>query len=76
MLSFKPDFSLPSDCVDYNKLWEIIKEMGTPDPVTCLLRKLYAGQEATVSTGHGTMDWFQFGKGVHQDYIFSPYLLN
>ena len=54
------------DCVDYNKLWKILKEMGIPDHLTCLLRNLYAGQEATVRTGHGTTDWFQIGKGVHQ----------
>ena len=52
------------DCVDHNKLWEILKEMGIPDYLTCLLRNLYAGQEATVRTGHGTTDWFQIGKGV------------
>ena len=52
------------DCVDHNKLWKILKEMGTPDQLTCLLRNLYAGQEATVRTRHGTMDWFQIGKGV------------
>ena len=59
------------DCVDYNKLWEILKEMGIPDHLTCLLRNLYAGQEATVRTEHGT-DWFQIGKGVHQGCILSP----
>ena len=53
------------DCVDHNKLWKILKEMGIPDHLTCLLRNLYAGQEATVRTGHGTTDWFQIGKGVH-----------
>ena len=53
------------DCVDHNKLWKILKEMGIPDHLTCLLRTLYAGQEATVRTGHGTTDWFQIGKGVH-----------
>ena len=52
------------DCVDHNKLWKILKEMGIPDHLTCLLRNLYAGQEATVTTGHGTTDWFQIGKGV------------
>ena len=52
------------DCVDYNKLWKILKEMGIPDHLTCLLRNLYAGQGATVRTGHGTTDWFQIGKGV------------
>ena len=57
------------DCVDHNELWKILKEMGIPDHPTCLLRNLYAGQEATVRTGHGTTDWFQIGKGVRQDYI-------
>ena len=52
------------DCVEHNKLWKILKEMGIPDHLTCLLRNLYAGQEATVRTGHGTTDWFQIGKGV------------
>ena len=56
--------------------WKILKEMGIPDPLTCLLRNLYAGQEATVRTGHGTTDWFQIGKGVHQGYILSPCLFN
>ena len=60
------------DCVDHNKLGKILKVMGIPDPLTCLLRNLYAGQEATVRTGHGTKDWFQIGKGVHQDCILSP----
>ena len=58
--------------VDHNKLWKILKEMGIPDHLTCLLRNLYAGQEATVRTGHGTTDWFQLGKGVHQGCILSP----
>ena len=57
------------DCVDHNKLWKIMKEMGIPDHLTCLLRNLYAGQEATIRTGHGTTDWFQIGKGVHQGCI-------
>ena len=59
------------DCVDDNKLWKILKEIGIPDHLTCFLRKLYAGQEATVRTGHGTTDWFQIGKGVYQDCILS-----
>ena len=62
--------------VDDNKLWKILKEMGIPDHLTCLLRNLYAGQEATVRTGHITIDWFQIGKGVHQDCILSPCLFN
>ena len=57
------------DCVDHNKLWKILKEMGIPDHLTCLLRKLYAGQEATVKTGHGITDWFQIRKGVRQGRI-------
>ena len=64
------------DCVDYNKLWKILQEMGIPDDLTCLLRNLYAGQEATVSTGHGTTDCFQIGKGVCQGCILSPSLFN
>ena len=64
------------DCVDYNKLWKILKGMGLPDHLTCLLRNLYAGQEATVRTGHGTTDWFQIGKGVRQGCILSPCLFN
>ena len=64
------------DCVDHNKLWEILKEMGIPDNLTCLLRNLYAGQEATVRTGYGTTDWFQIGKGVCQGCILSPCLFN
>ena len=64
------------DCVDLNKLWEILKEMGLPDHLTYLLRNLYAGQEATVRTGHGTTDWFQIGKGVCQGCILSPCLFN
>ena len=60
--------------MDDNKLRKILKETGIPDHLTCLLRNLYAGQEATVKTGHGTMDWFNIGKGVHQGYILSPYL--
>ena len=64
------------DCVDHKKLWKILKEMGIPDHLTCLLRNLYAGQEATVRTGHGTTDWFQIGKGVRQGCILSPCLFN
>ena len=70
------DYAKACDCVDNNKLWKILKEMGILDHLTCLLRNLYAGQEATVRTGHGTTDWFQIGKGVHQGYIRSPCLLN
>ena len=62
------------DCVDHNKLWKILKEMGIPDHLICLLRNLYTGQEATVRTGHGTTDWFQIGKGVRQGCILSPCL--
>ena len=62
--------------MDHNKQWKILKAMGIPDHLTCLLRNLYAGQEATVRTGHGTTDWFQIGKGVCQGYILSPYLFN
>ena len=60
------------DCVDHNKLWKILKEMGIPDHLTCLLRNLYAGQEATVRTRHGPTDWFQIRKGVCQVYTLSP----
>ena len=70
------DYAKAFDCVDHNKLWKILKEMGTPDHLTCLLRNLYAGQEATVRSGHGTTDWFQIGKGVCQAYILSPCLFN
>ena len=70
------DYAKALDCVDHNKLWKILKEMGIPDYLTCLLRNLYAGQEATVRTGHGTTDWFQKGKGVHQGCILSPCLFN
>ena len=59
------DYAKAFDCVDHNKLWKILQEMGVPDHLTCPLRNLYAGQEATVTTGHGTTDWFQIGKGVH-----------
>ena len=64
------------DCVDHNKLWKILKKMGIPDYLTCLLRNLYAGQEATVRTGHVTTDWFQIGKGVCQVCILTPCLFN
>ena len=64
------------DCVDHNKLWKILKEMGMPDHFTCLLRNLYAGQEAAVRTRHGTIDWFQIRKGVCQGCILSPCLFN
>ena len=64
------------DCVDHNKLWKILKEMGIPDHLICLLRNWYAGQEATVRTGHGTTDWFQIGKGVRQGCMLSPCLFN
>ena len=64
------------DCVDHNKLWKILQEMGIPDHLTCLLKNLYAGHEATVTAGHGTTDWFQIGKGVRQVCILSPCLFN
>ena len=70
------DYAKAFDSVDHNKLWKIPKEMGIPDHLTCLLRNLYAGQEATVRTGHGTTDWFQIGKGVRQACILSPCLFN
>ena len=70
------DYAKGFDCVDHNKLWKILQEMGIPDHLTCLLRNLYAGQEATVRTGHGTTDWFQIGKGVRQGCILSPCLFN
>ena len=69
------DYAKAFDCVDHNKLWKILKKMGISDHLICLLRNLYAGQEATVRTGHGTTDWFQIGKGVRQGCIFSPCLL-
>ena len=65
------DYAKSFDCVDHNKLWKILKEMGIPDHLTCLLTNLYAGQEATVRTGHGKTDWFQIGKRVHQGCILS-----
>ena len=70
------DYAKAFDCVDHNKLWKILKEMGISDHLTCLLRNLYAGQEATVRTGHGTTDWFQIGKGVREGCILSPCLFN
>ena len=70
------DYAKAFKCVDHNKLWKILKAMGIPDHLTCLLRNLCAGQEATVRTGHGTIDWFQIGKGVHQGCILSPCLVN
>ena len=70
------DYAKAFDCVDHNKLWKILKEMGIPDHLTSLLRNLYAGQEATIRTGHGTTDWFQIGKGVPQGCILSPCLFN
>ena len=70
------DYAEAYDCVDHSKLWKILKEMGIPDHLTCLLRKLYADQEATLRTGRGTTDWFQIGKGVRQACILSPCLFN
>ena len=70
------DYIKASDCMDHNKQWKILREMAIPDHLTCLLRNLYAGQEATVRTGHGTTDWFQIGKGVCQRCILSPCLFN
>ena len=70
------DYAKAFDIVDHKKLRKILKEMGIPDLLTCLLRTLYTGQEATVRTGHGTTDWFQIGKAVHQGYILSPCLVN
>ena len=69
------DYAKAFDCVDHNKLWKILQEMGMPDHLTCLLRNLYAGQEATVRTGRGTTDWFQIGKGVRQGCMLSTYYL-
>ena len=70
------DYTNTFDCMDHNKLWKILKELEILDHLTCLLRNLYAGQEATVRTGHGTMDWFQIGKGVHQGCVLSPCSFN
>ena len=70
------DYTTAFDCVDHNKLWKILKEMGIPDHLTCLLKNLYAGQEATVRNGHGTTNWLQIRKGVHQGCILPPCLSN
>ena len=70
------DYAKAFDCVDHNKLWKILQEMGIPDHLTCLLRNLYVGQEASVRIGHGTTEWFQIGKGAHQGCILSPCLFN
>ena len=70
------DYAKDFDCVDHNKLWKILQEMGIPDHLTCLLRNLHASQEATARTGHGTTDWLQIGKGVRQGCILSPCLFN
>ena len=70
------DYTKAFDCVDYNKLWKTLEEMGIPDHLTHLLRNLYAGQEATVRTGYGTMDWFRIGKGVRQGCVLSPCIFN
>ena len=70
------DYAKAFDCVDHNKLWTILQEMGIPDHLTCLLTNLYEDQEATVRTGHGTTGWFQIGKGVHQGCQLSPCLFN
>ena len=76
LLAFILIIAKASDCVYHNKLWKILREMGIPDHLTCLLKNLYAGQEATVRTGHGTTDWSQIGKGVRQGSILSPCLFN
>ena len=70
------DYAKAFDCVDHNKLWKILEEMGLPDHLTCLLRNLYASQEATVRNRHGTTDWFKIGKGVSRGCILSPCLFN
>ena len=70
------DYTKAFDCVDHNKLWKILKEMGISDHLTCLLRNLYAGQEAAVRAGHGTTNWFNIGEGVHEGCILSPCLFN
>ena len=69
------DYANAFDCVDHNKLWKILKEMGIADHLICLLRNLYADQEATFRTGHGTMDWFQIGKGLHQGCVYITLLI-
>ena len=70
------DYTKAFDCVDHNKLWKTLQEMGIPDHLTCFLRNMYAGQEVTVRTGYGTMDWFQIGKGIRKGCILSPCLFN
>ena len=70
------DYAKAFDCADHNKLWKILKELGTPDHLTCFLRNLYTSQEATIRTEHGTTDWFQVGTGVCQGCLLSPCLLN
>ena len=70
------DYAKALNCVDHNKLWKILKEIGIPDHLTCLLRNLYEDQEATVRTGHGKTDWSQIGKGVRQGCVLSPWLFN
>ena len=74
--TYSIDYATAFDCVDHNKLWKMLQEMGIPDHFTCLLRNLYAGQTATVTTRHGTIDWFQIRKGVCQGCILSPCLFN
>ena len=73
---FFTDYDNALDCVDHNKLWKILKEMGIPDHLTCLLRNMYSGKDAIVRTGHGTSDWFQISKGICQGYLLSPCLFN
>ena len=70
------DYAKAFDCVDHNKLWKILQEMGIPDHLTCLLRNLYAGHKATVRTGHGTIDWFEIKKGIREGCVLSPCLFN
>ena len=76
MISKFIDYAKAFDCVDHNKLWKILKEVGIPDHLTCLLRNLYTSQEARIRAGHGTRNWFQIGKVVHQGCILSPCLFN